>query len=343
MSKSDIPHNIAVPRDDRVVPFQIEGLDVRGRVVRLGPAVDNIIMRHNYPPAVSSLLAEAVALTVLLGSALKFEGRFQLQTRSDGPVSMIVVDYDAPENIRACARFNVDELEKAVLAQKACTASLMGNGHMALTVDPGGNMKQYQGVVPLMNGSLEEAAHHYFEQSEQIPTRVRLAVAEAWDAQTGAPAHSWRAGGLIVQFMPSTGGRVTPQDLPPGDVPEGATVAEKPSEDDAWLEAVSLVQTIEDHELIDPALSSEQLLYRLFHERGVRVFDGLIIQEKCHCSEERVRNMLLSFSEDDKRHMADDVGTIGVTCDFCSTHYSFDLEALLASEERTMPSLVHEP
>jgi molecular chaperone Hsp33 len=316
--------------DDTVLPFQVEGLDVRGRVVRLGPAIDTILNRHNYPAPVSKLLAEAVALTALLGSALKFQGRFQLQTRSDGPVSMIIVDYDAPENVRACARFNAEQVAAAATDGRATTNLLLGNGHMAMTIDPGGDMKQYQGVVPLMNGSLEDAAHHYFDMSEQIPTKVRLAVAEAWNQQDGGPAHSWRAGGLIVQFLPAAGENVPMKELPPGDVPEGMELPEtEQAGNDAWMEAHSLAATVEDHELIDPALSSEQLLFRLFHERGVRVFDPQRIIEKCHCSEERVRDMLLSFSEDDKRHMADGKGMIGVTCDFCSTHYSFTLKDVL--------------
>jgi molecular chaperone Hsp33 len=326
------PSSSGVPvHDDMVLPFQIEGLDVRGRVVRLGPAIDSIILRHNYPAPVSKLMAEAVALTILLGSALKFEGRFQLQTRSDGPVSMIVVDYDTPDNVRACVRFSTERLAAAMTGKNVSTPLLLGNGHMALTVDPGGDMKQYQGVVPLMNGSLEDAAHHYFEQSEQIPTRVRLAVAEAWGAREGGgPTHTWRAGGLIVQFLPMTGGHAAPRDLPPGDMPESMVTPDGDApEDDAWVEAHSLVETIEDHELIDPMLSSEQLLFRLFHERGVRIFPEQPVHEKCHCSEERVRDMLLSFPEDDKRHMADDRGQIGVTCDFCSTHYSFTLDDIL--------------
>ncbi len=321
---SDIPVSVSLkPVDDKVIPFQVEGLHARGRIIRLGAAVDTIITRHNYPKPVSNLLGEAIALTVLLGSALKEQGRFQLQARSEGPVHLVVVDFEMPDKIRACARFDQAGLE-SLMARKAppSTGELLGKGHLALTVDPGGEMKQYQGIVPLVNTSLEEAAHLYFEQSEQIPTRVRLAVAEAWDASGGEGArHTWRAGGVMVQYLPSTGGIQQKED-------------DTAPDDDAWVEARSLVETVEDHELTDPSLSSEQLLYRLFHERGVRVFPGQEVHEQCHCSESRVRDMLLSFSPDDKRHMADDHKIIDVMCDFCSTHYRFDLDDILDDTEQ---------
>lgn len=322
-----------LPADDLVLPFQVEALDVRGRVVRLGPSIDTIINRHKYPPAVSRLLGEAVALTVLLGTSLKFDGRFQLQTRSDGPVGMIVVDFEMPDKVRACARFDAERV--AELGTQAKSGALLGEGHMALTVDPAGTgMNRYQGVVPLDGSSLEEVAHVYFRQSEQIPTRVRLAVAESW----GAPnpdhthTHTWRAGGLLVQFLPQAGERVRQHDLAPGDAPEGAAPDAPVLDDDAWVEAQSLVETIEDHELIDPTLESERLLYRLFHERGVRVFDALAVEERCRCSPARVRGMLKSFSQEDRRDMVADDGSITVTCDFCSTEYHFRPEEVESIE-----------
>lgn len=296
--------------DDRILPFQVEGLDVRGRVVRLGPSIDAVLARHDYPAPVSKVLGEAVALTVLLGSSLKIDGRFQLQTRSDGPIDMLVVDFEAPDRMRAYARFDEEKLKAA---NGAPSGELLGKGHLALTVDPGAEMTRYQGVVPLEGGGLEEAAHQYFTQSEQIPTRVRLAVAEAF----GAGEHAWRAGGILVQFLPEAGENV--RDLPPGDAPEGL---EPPVDDaDAWMEAKSLVETVEDHELIDPTIASEELLYRLFHERGVRVFQQQEVRHSCRCSEERIVSMLKSFSDEEKRSMIDDDGQINVTCEFCSAKY----------------------
>ncbi|BCJ91955.1 33 kDa chaperonin [Terrihabitans soli] len=297
--------------DDRILPFQVEGLDVRGRVVRLGPSIDTVLARHDYPAPVSKVLGEAVALTVLLGSSLKLDGRFQLQTRSDGPIDMLVVDFEAPDRVRAYARFDKERLEAA---NGAPTGELLGKGHLAMTIDPGAEMSRYQGVVPLDGAGLEDAAHEYFKQSEQIPTRVRLAVAEAF----GSGEHAWRAGGILVQFLPEAGESV--RDLPGGDVPEGIT---PPADDeDAWTEAKSLVETVEDHELIDPTIASEELLYRLFHERGVRVFQQQEVRHSCRCSDERILGMLKSFTDEEKRSMIDDDGQINVTCEFCSTKYT---------------------
>jgi molecular chaperone Hsp33 len=311
----------ALPRedgDDRILPFQIEELDVRGRVVRLGPAIDRVIERHAYPLPVSKLLGEAVALTVLLGSSLKIDGRFQLQTRSDGPVGMVVVDFEAPDKVRACARFDAERLPEATT-----TGALLGSGHMALTIDQGADTSRYQGVVALEGGTFEDAAHAYFRQSEQIPTRVRLAVAETLSAGHGAGAsHSWRAGGLLVQFLPEAPDRMRLPDLAPGDAPEGIDEVET-EEDDAWVEAQTLVGTVEDHELIDPTLAPERLLIRLFNEREIRVFESRGVREACRCSRDRVRGMLKSFSAEDRREMRADDGSIEVTCDFCSTRYAF--------------------
>ncbi|HEY1736851.1 MAG TPA: Hsp33 family molecular chaperone [Methylovirgula sp.] len=300
--------------DDRVLPFAVEPLDLRGRVVRLGASIDEILGQHDYPAPVARLLGQAAALTVLLGSALKFEGRLQLQTLSDGIVSMIVVDFEAPDGLRGFARFDADRL-----TESSTGADLLGKGHLALTIEQGGDLSRYQGIVALEGQGLEEAAHQYFRQSEQIPTFVRLAVAE----HVRGTQAQWRAGGLMVQFLPNSPSRQIMPDLPPGDVPEGTIVPEM-KEDDAWLEAKALVGTIEDHELVDPELSSERLLYRLFHERGVKVFETQPIHARCRCSRERISNMLKSFTPDERRDMVGDDGKIGVTCEFCSTFREFE-------------------
>ncbi len=300
--------------DDNVLPFAVTPLDLRGRVVRLGPSIDEILARHDYPPRVARVVGEAAALTVLLGSALKFEGRLQLQTKSDGAIDMIVVDFDAPDRLRAFARFDAEKLA-------ACDhdADLLGKGHLALTLEQGEDMSRYQGIVALEGQGFEEAAHRYFRQSEQIPTFVRLAVAES----IAGRETSWRAGGLIVQFLPAAPERQA--DLSPGDAPAGTQVPETP-ENDAWVEAKSLAATVEDHELVDPTLSSERLLYRLFHERGVRVFSTQSVKAACRCSRERIANMLRRFSPQERADMVGDNGKIGVTCEFCSTYREFEPE-----------------
>lgn len=321
MSETDIPTRApeATPADDAIVPFAVESLDLRGRVVRLGPALDRILSGHDYPAPLSKLLGEAIVLTVLLGSSLKFEGRFILQTQGDGPVRMLVVDFVSPGRVRACARFNRQHLDEAIAAGKDKPGELLGTGHLAMTIDQGAGMNRYQGLVALSGGSLEDAAHEYFLRSEQIPTRVRLAVAEEYSADR---RHHWRAGGLLLQFLPAKSERMRGPDLHPGDAPEGTGAHEHP-EDDAWVEGRSLVDTVEDLELIDPDLSSERLLYRLFHEHGVRVFRPVEVMAKCSCTRESVAAMLKSFSQDDRDHMVEN-GVISVTCEFCSSHYVFE-------------------
>lgn len=307
------------PIDDVILPFAVEPLDLRGRLVRLGPAIDTILERHGYPAPVARLLCEAAALCVLLGSAMKQEGRFQLQTRTDGVVDLIVVDFDAPDRLRAFARHDAARLAHAESSGKATSADLLGRGHLGFTIDPGGAMNRYQGVVALAGEGLERAAHDYFDRSEQIPTVVRLAVGEI---VTGAGAH-WRAGGLIVQFLPESEDRRRQADLHPGDAPVGAE-AHRVDEDEAWTEGRALAGTIEDHELIDPSLSGERLLYRLFHERGVRVFAAQPVREQCRCSTDSIRTMLKRFTPQERTDMIGDDGKIGVTCEFCSEKREFD-------------------
>jgi molecular chaperone Hsp33 len=323
---TDAPLPVALP--DSVLPFTVPALDVRGRMVHLGPALDAILGRHAYPAPVARLLAEAIALATLLGSSIKFEGRFILQTRSDGPVSMLVVDFQTPDGIRAYASFDAAAVETAIAEGRTSPAELLGSGHLAMTVDQGPDMQRYQGVVVLEGESLEEVAHVWFQQSEQIPTRVRLAVAEMLTKGEGGASHAWRAGGLMVQFLPESEDRVRARDLHPGDAPEG-TEPHAPEVDDAWAEAEALVGTIEDVELTDPEVTAERLLYRLFHERGVRVFEPLAMVERCRCSRERVEAMLGQFTAEQVDDMTVD-GEIVVTCEFCSTHYRFDPAAVRA-------------
>ena len=193
--------------------------------------------------------------------------------------------------MRACARFDKDRVAAAIAAGKADAGALLGKGHLAMTIDQGPDMNRYQGLVALEGGSLEDAAHEYFHRSEQIPTRVRLAVAEELRAGEGGAKHRWRAGGILLQFLPKAPERARVADLDPGDAPEGTAPHAVP-EDDAWVEGRALVSTVEDIELIDPALSSERLVYRLFHEPGVRVFRGSEVRAQCSCSRDNVEAML---------------------------------------------------
>jgi molecular chaperone Hsp33 len=307
--------------DDTILPFEVDALDLRGRIVRLGPAVDAILSSHDYPLPVAKLLGQAIVLTVMLGSALKFDGRFILQTQSDGPVRMLVVDFTSPDKVRACARFDDDRIAAAIAADQAAAGQLMGKGHLAMTIDQGPDMSRYQGLVPLEGNDLEHAAHDYFVRSEQIPTRVRLAVAEEFRGGENGSRRRWRAGGILLQFLPKSAERVRQADFDPGDAPPGTDPHLAP-EDDAWVEGRSLVATVDDIELIDPELSSERLAYRLFHERGVRVFRTAPVHAQCSCSRQSVETMLRSFPQKDRDDMVEN-GKITVTCEFCSSTYVF--------------------
>lgn len=310
---------------DVVIPFQVEPLDVRGRAVQLGPMLDAILDRHAYPEAVSRLLAESIVLTVLLGTALKFEGKFTLQTQTNGPVSLIVADFRTPDSIRAYAKYDAQAVE--ALSQKD-TVALLGTGILAMTIDQGQHTQRYQGIVQLDGIGLEEVARRYFRQSEQIPTEVRLAVGEVLTRVEGeAPSHGWSAGGVLLQFLPDSTERMRQRDLHGGD---GAPDDDGFEPDDAWAEAQALMQTIDDLELTDAAVEPERLLYRLFHEHGVRVFDGTAVRDNCACSRQKVKDMLGGLSADE-RAQSTEGDAITVTCEFCSAVYRFDPETFGAT------------
>src|SRR3981189_938168 len=200
-----------VPVDDTALPFEVDALDLRGRLTRLGPALDDILTGHDYPAPVGKLLGEAIVLAPLLGTGLKFDGRFILQTQTDGPVSFLIVDFQAPDRLRAYARYDAGRLKEG-----QDSGALLGRGHLAMTIDQGADMSRYQGLVALDGGGLEEAAHEYFLRSEQIPTRVRLAVGEEWRGGDGGK-HRWRGGGMLLQFLPKAPGGGREPDLHPGD------------------------------------------------------------------------------------------------------------------------------
>lgn len=302
--------------DDLILPFQAELAGVSGRLVRLGPAVDEILRGHAYPEPVCKLLGEAVALTALLGASLKFDGKFIFQTKTDGPVSMLVIDYLSTGQMRGYARFDAEEVTRLEGAGEAEPAKLLGQGHLAMTIDRGPTMDSYQGVVALEGENLSDAADAYFRQSEQLPTFIRVAVARHYSAAVPSDKNSanwhWRAGGLMIQHLTREGGH-------------GA--AEKVSDEDDWNRARMLAATVQEQELVDPLLAPERLVYRLFHEERVRAFRAKSLSFECGCSEERVRNMLSRFGSDELEDMAED-GQIQVTCEFCNARYDFEPEDL---------------
>jgi len=304
---------------DHVIPFAVKPLGVRGRLVRLGAVVDDILSKHDYPEAVSALVAEAVALTAMLGTTLKFNGKFIFQTKTDGPVSMVVADYISPGQVRGMAKFDRARVEALKNPKQK---DLLGDGYLAMTVDQGPDMERYQGIVSLGDNTLADAAHTYFLQSEQIPTRLRVAAGPM--LTRGEKAPHWRAGAILVQHLPSEGGS-SPIPEQAGDAPEG--IVPEVQENDNWVKARLLLDTVEDHELLDPSLTSEELLFRLYHEDGVTVFPTIPVSRHCTCSHETVEAMLRNFPKEDRADMVKD-GTIEVVCEFCSTAYRFKPEEI---------------
>lgn len=304
--------------DNLVLPFAVRPLGIRGRVVRLGRVANDIIHRHSYPPAVSALLAEAIALTAMLGASLKFDGKFILQASTNGAVTMLVCDFATPGQVRGYAQFDADKVAGLQEAGDVKPADLFGTGHLAMTIDQGRHTERYQGIVALDDDTLSDAAHRYFLQSEQIPTRLRI-VSGPLMSRGAAMADTWRAGAIMVQHLPDDGGYSAIEGSS-GDAPPGSQ--EEVVEDDNWVKARVLMDTVEDHELLDPTLAPEQLLYRLYHEDGVTVFPTVDIRDECSCSRDRIETVLGSFSDEERTDMIED-GQITVTCEFCSSRYAF--------------------
>ena len=303
MTQSDSP--ALALADDIVAPFQIENQPVRGRVVRLGAAVDEVLNRHAYPEPVANLLGEACALAALVGDSLKFEGRLIIQAQGNGPVAYVVADYDTSGALRGYCRFDAERVAAAAGGfARPGAGSLLGEGVFIMTVDPGPDMERYQGVTPIEGETLALCAETYFAQSEQIPTRVRLAVGQT-DSGDGP---RWRAGGLLIQNIAEDDAR-------------GAT-------HEAWRTAQAYFETVGEDELIDPLVDSQTLLWRLFHEDGVRVFDPKPLIGFCRCSNDKIVGMLRSFPPEERAEMVEPDGRIHVTCEYCSRNYALTPDAV---------------
>jgi molecular chaperone Hsp33 len=287
--------------DDLVAAFRIEGEPVRGRLARLGPAIHEILSGHAYPEPVANLLGEACALAALVGSNLKFEGRLIVQAQGSGPVRYVVADYDTSGGLRGYCRFDADEVAKASEGfQRPGARSLLGDGVFIMTVDQGADMDRYQGVTAIEGETLALCAEQYFAQSEQTPTRILLAVGQADDGD-GA---KWRAGGVLIQHIAADDAR-------------GST-------EEAWNRSQILFETIGEDELLDPTLASDTLLWRLFHEDGVRLFGSKMLRAFCRCSQHRIETVLKSFPAADRAEMVEDDGKIHVTCEYCSRVYAVE-------------------
>ena len=297
--------------DDLIQPFQIDPFALRGRLVRLGPTVDRILSQHDYPEPVAAILGEAITLAVVLAGALKYDGVFTLQTKSDGPVRLLVADVSTEGGVRGYAQYDADRLDAPWEGGSPSVPALIGSGYLAFTVDQGEDTERYQAIVQLTGGTLAECAQHYFRQSEQIQAGIKLSVARA--GRDGG----WRAGGLMLQRVPPEGGyKVIADDV-----------------EDGWRRAMVLMSSATGAELVDPDLSPRRLLFRLFHDEGVRVYHTHPLEPRCRCSRERVLNILRAFPRDEIEDMQKEKVT-EVTCEFCNTRYRFtpaDLETALPS------------
>lgn len=285
-------------KDDLAAAFQIEGWPVRGRLVRLGAAVDQILSAHDYPEPVAGLLGEACALAALIGSSLKFEGRLIVQAQGDGPVRYVVADYGTSGTLRGFCRYDADEVAAVSTGfARPGAQTLLGKGVFVMTLDRGADFERTQGMTPIEGESLSLCAEHYFQQSEQVPTKVRLAVGRVLTAA----GESWRAGGAMIQIIAADDAR-------------GDTV-------EAWDRSRALFQTLADDEILDPMISPETLLFRLFHEDGVRLEDPRALRAECRCSRDRIVATLKAFPPEDRAGMVEDDGQIRVTCEYCSSVY----------------------
>jgi molecular chaperone Hsp33 len=281
--------------DDLVATFSMDGAPVRGRVVRIAAAaLDPILRRHEYPRPVAMLLGEALSLAALVGSLLKVDGKLTVQAQGSGPVTLLVAEHNAGA-LRGYARLT----HGAAIAEqhRLPPKTLLGEGHLVLTLDRGGDAPAYQGMVALEGDTLAECAEAYFLTSEQTETSIALAVGEAHE-RDGA---TWRAGGLLMQKVAADQAR--------GD----------PAED--WNRASILFATVRDDELIDPDLPADRLLYRLFHEERVRMAEPQALVERCTCDEERLVGVMKQFPPDELRELVEPDGLLHAKCQFCARKY----------------------
>jgi molecular chaperone Hsp33 len=313
LSESASVSDIRPLDDDLAAPFLIEGQPARGRLVRLGSVVDDILGRHDYPEPVARLLGEACALAALVGASLKFDGRLIVQAQGDGPVNYVVADYDTSGGLRGYCRFDAARLA-ALDTERQGASALLGQGVFTMTIDPIGGNDRYQGVTAIEGETLALSAEAYFAQSEQIPTRVRLAVAPVHDFQLhdarapDDPGLRWRVGGMMIQNIAE-------------DLARGST-------EEAWERAQILFATLSEDELVDPRVAPETLLFRLFHEDGVRLFPAKPLFAFCRCTQARVAGMLGAFPAADIEAMIEGDGRIHVTCEYCSREYALEPSAV---------------
>ncbi|MBA4325570.1 MAG: molecular chaperone Hsp33 [Rhodobacter sp.] len=311
--------------DDTVLPFQLDASGIRGRVARLDGVLDQVLKQHAYPSVIEALVAETALLTALIGQAVKLRWKLSLQVRGKGPARLIATDYygptedGEPARIRAYASYDAERLDL-----KADPFSQIGEGYFAVMIDQGEGMVPYQGFTPIAGKSLSDCAQTYFAQSEQIPTRFALAYGES--AEPGRPLH-WRGGGIMLQHMPAVGGVAADQGSGEGGLLTHADILGG-AESDNWNRANILLDTVEELEMIGPSVPPTDLLVRLFHEEGPRVFDAQPVRFGCSCNEEKVRSTMSIYSQKDIARMTTEAGVVTADCQFCGAHYEMDPKTL---------------
>lgn len=312
------------PMADLIQPFQVERYGLRGRLVRLGAAADDILGRHDYPEPVAVMLAQMMAIAASLAGALKYDGVFTLQAQGNGAIRLMVADVTSAGDMRAYAQFDAKQVADLAATGKAgdSVPQWLGVGHLAFTVDQGPDTERYQGIVDLFGMTLAECVHHYFRQSEQIEAALKIAVLHDPKADKGA---GWRVGALMMQRLPKLGGLDEDGAQRSANLtPDSFDEAER---EESWREAIVLMGSATGAELTSDELSADRLLYRLFHEPGVRVFKPMALRSACRCSQHRVSTMLMSFPKDEIEDMKVD-GAVEVKCEFCGRDYRYDQGAL---------------
>jgi molecular chaperone Hsp33 len=311
--------------DDTVLPFQLDASGIRGRVARLDGVLDQVLRQHAYPPVIEALVAETALLTAMIGQTVKLRWKLSLQVRGKGPARLIATDYygpteeGEPARVRAYASYDADRLD-----HDADPFGQIGEGYFAVMLDQGEGMTPYQGFTPIAGGSLSACAETYFAQSEQIPTRFQLAFGKS--REPGRAEH-WRAGGVMLQHMPSVGGVAAEQGSGEGGLLTHADILGG-SESDNWNRANLLLDTVETLEMIGPSVTPTELLVRLFHEESPRVFDAQPVRFGCSCNENKVRNTMSIYSQKDIAKMTTEAGLVTADCQFCGAHYEMDPKTL---------------
>ncbi|WBL33029.1 Hsp33 family molecular chaperone HslO [Sinirhodobacter sp. HNIBRBA609] len=311
--------------DDTVLPFQLDRSDVRGRVARLDGVLEQVLAQHDYPAIVEALVAEVALLTAMIGQTIKLRWKLSIQVRGNGPIRILATDYYGPTSdgqparIRGWASFDAERLDPEV-----DPFSQIGDGYFAILIDQGEGTVPYQGITPLAGGSLSTCAQTYFAQSEQLPTR--FAISYGRSTLPGQGEH-WRAGGVMLQVMPKASPFAAKEGSGEAGLLQHTDILEG-DEEENWNRVNHLLDTVEEMELIGPTVHPTDLLVRLFHEEGPRVFDPQRIEFGCTCSESRVRDSLAIYSAKDIRHMTTEDGRVTADCQFCGAHYEFDPQSL---------------